>query len=128
MAGAAVGCAAIHCIGQHRGCEIEVRQRGIRIDRLPREGALPRIGGAGHRFWKEGLREDGRWKSPDEQQQRFQALPPKAEIIVDCGSGVTACPNVLAQMEAGFQNVKLYSGSWSDWISYSDNPIATGEE
>jgi thiosulfate/3-mercaptopyruvate sulfurtransferase len=31
-------------------------------------------------------------------------------------------------MEAGFTNVKLYSGSWSDWVSYEENPIATGEE
>jgi len=38
-------------------------------------------------------------------------------IIVYCGSGVSACPNV-----------KMYSGSWSDWISYEENPVATGEK
>jgi thiosulfate/3-mercaptopyruvate sulfurtransferase len=41
---------------------------------------------------------------------------------------VTACPNVLALEEAGFLNVKLYAGSWSDWISYPSNPIAIGDE
>jgi thiosulfate/3-mercaptopyruvate sulfurtransferase len=41
---------------------------------------------------------------------------------------VSACPNVLALDEAGFADVKLYAGSWSDWITYRDNPIATGEE
>jgi thiosulfate/3-mercaptopyruvate sulfurtransferase len=49
-------------------------------------------------------------------------------IIVYCGSGVSACPNVIALEEAGFSNVKLYSGSWSDWISYGENPVAIGDE
>jgi thiosulfate/3-mercaptopyruvate sulfurtransferase len=57
--------------------------------------------------------------------EHFQALEPSKEIVVYCGSGVTACPNVLALAEAGYTNVKLYSGSWSDWISYPDHPIAT---
>ncbi|WP_417900077.1 rhodanese-like domain-containing protein [Bacillus haimaensis] len=51
-------------------------------------------------------------------------MDPEKEVIVYCGSGVTACPNVLALMEAGFSNVKLYPGSWSDWISYEDFPIS----
>ena len=45
------------------------------------------------------------------------------ETIVYCGSGVTACPNIVALKLAGFQNVKLYAGSWSDWISYPENQI-----
>lgn len=48
-------------------------------------------------------------------------------IIVYCGSGVSACPNVIALEEAGYTNVKLYSGSWSDWISYDENPVAIGD-
>jgi thiosulfate/3-mercaptopyruvate sulfurtransferase len=49
-------------------------------------------------------------------------------VIVYCGSGVTASPNFVALKLAGFSNVKLYAGSWSDWISYEDNPVAAGEE
>lgn len=93
------------------------------IDRVA--GHIP---GAVNHFWKEGLRDDGRWKSGSEQRERFQAIRPEDEIIVYCGSGVTACPNILALTEAGFANVKLYSGSWSDWISWPSNPIATGRE
>jgi thiosulfate/3-mercaptopyruvate sulfurtransferase len=79
-------------------------------------------------FWKDSLDSDGNWLPGEQQAARFSGLKDAEEIIVYCGSGVTACPNVLALSEAGLQGVKLYSGSWSDWISYKENPIATGEE
>lgn len=91
----------------------------------PVAGHIP---GAVNRFWKESLDEAGRWKRAEGQTARFADLSRADEIVVYCGSGVTACPNVLALAEAGFSNVKLYGGSWSDWISYSENPIATGDE
>jgi len=47
--------------------------------------------------------------------------------IVYCGSGVTACANLLALHLAGREG-RLYAGSFSDWISYEENPIAQGEE
>lgn len=79
-------------------------------------------------LWKDVLADSGLWKSEDELQKRFANIPPDDEIIVYCGSGVTACPNVLALERAGLNNVRLYAGSWSDWISYEENPIAIGEE
>ncbi|WP_442602153.1 sulfurtransferase [Paenibacillus sp. KN14-4R] len=90
-----------------------------------RAGHIP---GAKNLFWKDALNQDGKWLSPGQQRERFASLPMDKEIIVYCGSGVTACPNVLSLYEAGYEQVKLYAGSWSDWISYSENPIATGEE
>jgi thiosulfate/3-mercaptopyruvate sulfurtransferase len=82
------------------------------------------IPGAVNSFWKEGLTELGEWKEPNEQNNRFSSTAQKDdEIIVYCGSGITACPNIVALSEAGYKNVKLYSGSWSDWISYPENPI-----
>ncbi|NEW07555.1 sulfurtransferase [Paenibacillus sp. SYP-B3998] len=86
------------------------------------------IPGARNYFWKGVLDESGAWRKAADQEQHFAGLRDAEEIIVYCGSGVTACPNVLALTEAGFDNVKLYSGSWSDWISWEENPIAKGEE
>jgi len=94
----------------------------------PIDKAAGHIPGARNYFWKGVLDESGAWRSPAEQEGHFAGLRDAEEIIVYCGSGVTACPNVLALTEAGFANVKLYSGSWSDWISWEDNSIATGEE
>lgn len=93
------------------------------IDRVA--GHIP---GAINRFWKDALDEGGAWKDEAGQAARFDDLPRDRELIVYCGSGVTACPNVLALQEAGYQKVRLYAGSWSDWISYEGNPVATGDE
>ena len=84
------------------------------------------IPGASNWFWKDNLTADGRWKTAGELAERFASLPRDKELIVYCGSGVTACTNVLALNEAGFERVKLYAGSWSDWISYPENPVEKG--
>ncbi|WP_036746486.1 sulfurtransferase [Paenibacillus sp. UNC451MF] len=78
-------------------------------------------------FWKDGLEAKGTWKSLQDLEKQFDKLSKDEELIVYCGSGISATPNVLALKEAGFKNVRLYPGSWSDWISYKDNPIATGD-
>ncbi|EIT86843.1 Rhodanese domain-containing protein [Fictibacillus macauensis ZFHKF-1] len=77
--------------------------------------------------WMKNL-ENGKWKSADELRRIHQSIKGKKEVIVYCGSGVTACANIVAMQEAGVTNVKLYSGSWSDWSSYDENPIATEKE
>ncbi|QIZ09659.1 sulfurtransferase [Priestia megaterium] len=80
------------------------------------------IPGAINKPWMEGIR-GGRYKQAEEQRQRFSDIEPNMDIIVYCGSGVTATPNYLALKEAGFNKVKLYVGSFSDWISYADHKI-----
>ncbi|MFF2015741.1 sulfurtransferase [Paenibacillus sp. NPDC058177] len=94
----------------------------------PLDKAAGHIPGAKNHFWKDSLNGQGLFKRTEEQAERFADLKEYKEIIVYCGSGVSATPNVLALNEAGFTNVKLYAGSWSDWISYEENPVATGEE
>ncbi|HJV46277.1 MAG TPA: sulfurtransferase [Bacillota bacterium] len=88
----------------------------------PVAGHIP---GAVNYFWKGVLNEDGTWKSAQQLKEWFAQVDYDKEIIVYCGSGVTACPNILALEEAGYKEIKLYAGSWSDWCSYSENPIAT---
>lgn len=85
------------------------------------------IPGAINKVWTDGYK-NGFFKPSHEQEKRFSEIPKDKEIIVYCGSGVTATPNFIALKSAGYKNVKLYAGSWSDWTSYVDNPIATGEE
>lgn len=71
---------------------------------------------------------EGRFKSSEELRQRFAALESAHEVVVYCGSGVSAAHDVLAMEEAGHPGARLYHGSWSDWCSYDDAPVATGEE
>ncbi len=91
-----------------------------------RAGHIP---GATNYFWKDVLSKvDGKWKDKHELEQQFAGLSKDDEIIVSCGSGISACPNILALKSLGFTNVKLYPGSFSDWISYDENEVAIGED
>ena len=70
----------------------------------------------------------GKMRTPDELRARFERLNPGAEraTICHCGSGVTACHNLLALEVAGLRAGRLYPGSWSDWSADPDRPIVTG--
>ncbi|GAA0320887.1 sulfurtransferase [Oceanobacillus oncorhynchi] len=97
-------------------------------DEEPMYARAGHIPGAVNYFWKGVLKENGNWKNEEQLREHFSKLDKDAEIIVSCGSGVSACPNILALDNAGFKNVKLYPGSFSDWISYEKNEVAIGEE
>ena len=77
-----------------------------------------------------GNLKDGRFRSPEELQAIYQRLGAgrSHEVIASCGSGVTACHTLLALELAGVRDAKLYVGSWSDWSSQPDAPIATGDD
>jgi len=72
---------------------------------------------------------DGRLLPPTELAQKF-ALSldgvTSDHSIMMCGSGVTACHNLLAMAAAGLTGAKLYAGSWSEWIRDSSRPVVTG--
>jgi thiosulfate/3-mercaptopyruvate sulfurtransferase len=85
------------------------------------------IPGAKNRFFKDNLQADGRFKSAEQLHQEWQGLltePQKA--VMQCGSGVTACHNLLALEIAGLSGAALYPGSWSEWCSDATRPVATG--
>ncbi len=86
------------------------------------------IPGARNYFWQDVLTDENKWKDETMLQEQFKALNDAEEIIVSCGSGVSACPNIIALKRAGFTNVKLYPGSFSDWISYDENDVTKGVE
>jgi thiosulfate/3-mercaptopyruvate sulfurtransferase len=97
----------------------EKRFKGLEEPIDKKAGHIP---GAINFPWMEGL-SVSRYKQAAEQRRRFSSIDPRKQIIVYCGSGVTAAPNYLSLKEAGFERVKLYIGSFSDWISYEDNKI-----
>ncbi|SDX04276.1 thiosulfate/3-mercaptopyruvate sulfurtransferase [Marininema mesophilum] len=83
------------------------------------------IPGALNRFWKENLTEGQHWKSSQTLKREWSFISSQDAPIVYCGSGVTACANMLALQRAGIHHARLYLGSWSDWISYEENPVHT---
>jgi len=83
------------------------------------------IPGAINLFHKENLAADGRLRPAGELAARFAGIGESP--IVYCGSGVTACHNLLAMSVAGIARARLYPGSWSDWSTDPARPIATGD-
>ena len=83
------------------------------------------IPGAINIFHKENLATDGRLRPIDALAARFAGVGDSP--IVYCGSGVTACHNLLAMSLVGIARARLYPGSWSDWSSDPVRPVATGE-
>ncbi len=95
------------------------RYKGLEEPIDPVAGHIP---GALNYPWQEVTNEQGFALPKQIQQQRWQNLDSDKETLVYCGSGVTACVNLLSLTLAGIENAKLYPGSWSDWCSYSDSP------
>ncbi|GAB3438523.1 sulfurtransferase [Streptomonospora sediminis] len=93
----------------------------------PRPGHVP---GARSAAWAGNLDESGRFAAPERLRERFSALgADSAETITAyCGSGVTACHNLLALEHAGYTGARLYPGSWSAWGADHALPAQTGED
>ncbi len=87
------------------------------------------IPGALNRPFRDNLQEDGRFKSPEILRREFLKLLAgrvPENVVHQCGSGVTACHNLLAMEWAGLPGGRLYPGSWSAWCADPHRPVATG--
>ncbi|MET0982541.1 MAG: sulfurtransferase [Telluria sp.] len=85
------------------------------------------IPGAKNRFFKDNLQADGRFKAPEQLREEFEGvIGAPRDAIMQCGSGVTACHNLLALEVAGMPGAALYPGSWSEWSSDPTRPVTKG--
>ncbi len=89
----------------------------------PLDRVAGHIPGAVNFPWLDALL-DGRYRDLEFQEQRYAGMDKQQPVIVYCGSGITATPNIISLLEAGFEDVKLYAGSYSDWVSYPGHKVA----
>jgi thiosulfate/3-mercaptopyruvate sulfurtransferase len=93
----------------------------------PLDARAGHIPGARSRFFKANLDASGRFLPPQELRAAFERFGrPPAEVVHQCGSGVTACHNLLAMEIAGLSGSVLYPGSWSEWSADPARPVAVG--
>lgn len=106
----------------------EDRFRGENETLDPVGGHIP---GAVNYFYRRNLKEDGTFKSPEDLKLSLQKVTgdrAAESLIMQCGSGVSACHNLLALELAGMGTAPLYVGSWSEWCARDNAPIATGPD
>lgn len=106
----------------------EDRYRGENETLDPVGGHIP---GAANRFFRRNLDADGRFRPAAELRQEFAALlgnRQPGDVVHQCGSGVTACHNLLAMEVAGLPGSRLFPGSWSEWCADPSRPVARGPE
>lgn len=98
--------------------------RSETIDRVA--GHIP---GAVNHFFKQNLAADGTLLPPEVVRANLLRVlggQPAEQVVMYCGSGVTACQNLLAMAHAGLPGARLYVGSWSEWSSDPARPVETG--
>jgi thiosulfate/3-mercaptopyruvate sulfurtransferase len=97
--------------------------RNETLDRVA--GHIP---GAANYFYQWNVRPDGTMLPPNQIREQFQKMlgnySPE-QVVMYCGSGVTACQNLLAMEHAGLRGARIYPGSWSEWSSDPGRPIET---
>ena len=102
------------------------RYRGLGETLDPVAGHIP---GAANHFYRTNLTPEGTFREPAELREQFTrtlgSTTPDQSVFY-CGSGVSACHNLLALEHAGLTGARLYAGSWSEWIRDPRRPIATG--
>jgi len=99
----------------------QIRYRGLQEPIDPVAGHIP---GAVNSPFSENLDPHGHFLPPERIREKFEAFGANsADVVHYCGSGVTACHNVLAMEYAGLRGSRLYPGSWSEWIRDPSRPV-----
>ena len=108
--------------------DARARER-YRGDVEPLDPVAGHIPGALNRPYSENLDTEGRFKSQAALAHEFDAIlggKAPGDVVHYCGSGVTACHNLLAMTHAGRPGARLFPGSWSEWCADPDRPVARG--
>jgi len=95
----------------------------------PIDNTLGHIPGAVNHFFQTNLDEHGTFRTPEDLREDWRdalGTVTTDHIVCYCGSGVTACHNLLALEHAGIKGAKLYAGSWSEWSSDPSRPVERG--
>jgi thiosulfate/3-mercaptopyruvate sulfurtransferase len=99
----------------------------FRGDIEPLDPVAGHIPGAMNRFFKDNLQPDGCFKPAEALRAEFGVLhADPTQLVHQCGSGVTACHNLLGMEHAGLAGSALYPGSWSEWCTDPARPVARG--
>ncbi len=109
-------------------CVVDARSpdrfRGENETLDPVGGHIP---GARNRFFRDNLSADGRFKPPALLREEWESIlsgTAPQNVVHQCGSGISACHNLLAMEQAGFAGSRLYPGSWSEWCADPLRPVA----
>ena len=118
--------------GAEQGCLVDARApERYRGEVETIDKAAGHIPGALNHYFMNNLAPSGRFLPPDALRENLHTAiggASPSDVIAYCGSGVTACHNLLALEHAGLTGARLYPGSWSEWSSDPDRPIATGDD
>ena len=118
------------CLGQSAQTIVDARGAPrFRGEVEPLDPAAGHIPGALNRPFASNIGPDGKFKPAAVLKAEFETLlagRDPASVVHQCGSGVSAVPNLLAMQIAGLGNTGLYAGSWSDWCSDPTRPVEKG--
>ncbi len=122
----------LDALARHRHDHLLIDARAgerFRGEKEPLDPVAGHIPGAKNLPCSSNLNAEGRFVPADELRARFDAVVgghDATEVVSYCGSGVTACHNLLAMEVAGIRGARLYPGSWSEWCADESRPIDTG--